>query len=108
MVRPFIGDLEVVKVNQRGSSYSSNATYVNTLDPEVAVISVGKNSYGHPDPTIVARRDAIADVYQTQSPVDDALMDGDILISTAGVVEFTASASGSSRSVTRPLDETSP
>ena len=43
VVAPIIGDVEVVKVNHHGSSNSSNATYVNTLKPEVSVISVGKN-----------------------------------------------------------------
>ena len=68
VVAPIIGDVEVVKVNHHGSSYSSNATYVNTLHPEVSVISVGKNSYGHPSPTVVARWDTVSEVFQTQSP----------------------------------------
>ena len=108
VVAPIIGDVEVVKVNHHGSSYSSNATYVNTLRPEVAVISVGKNSYGHPSPTVVARWDTVAEVFQSQSPIDNALIDGNTTITTNGVMNFTASASASSQSVTRPMDEGAP
>ena len=108
VVAPIIGDVEVVKVNHHGSSYSSNATYVNTLHPEVAVISVGKNSYGHPSPTVVARWDAVSDLFQTQSPIDNTLIDGNTTITTNGIVSFTATAFASSRSVTRPMDEATP
>jgi hypothetical protein len=38
-------------------------------------------------------------------PVDNTLIDGDTTITTDGVINFTASASASSRSVTRPMDE---
>jgi beta-lactamase superfamily II metal-dependent hydrolase len=103
-----IGDVEVVKVNHHGSSYSSNTTYVSTLSAEVSIISVGKNSFGHPDATVVARWDAIGDVFQTQSPTDNALIDGDIIITTTGVTSYTTTATASSRSISRPMDETTP
>jgi beta-lactamase superfamily II metal-dependent hydrolase len=107
-VAPVIGDVEVVKVNHHGSSYSSNATYVNTLRPEVAVISVGKNSFGHPSQAVVDRWDAHAEVFQTQSPVDNAMIDGNIAIVTTGVTTYTAMASASPRTVTRLMDEDGP
>ena len=103
-----IATVEVVKVNHHCSSFSSNATYVDTLHPELTVVSVGNNSYGHPSPTVVARWDAIADVFQTQSAADNALIDGDVLISTTGVADFATSASALTRSVTRPMDEAGP
>jgi beta-lactamase superfamily II metal-dependent hydrolase len=68
------------------------------------VISVGKNSFGHPSATVVARWGAIADVFQTQSPIDNTLIDGTITITTKGVDTYTASASASSRLVTHIMD----
>lgn len=63
-----IGAVEVVKVNHHGSSYSSNQAWVDTLNAEVAVVSVGINSYGHPSPTVLARWvSSGAVLYQTNS-----------------------------------------
>jgi beta-lactamase superfamily II metal-dependent hydrolase len=82
---------------------------VNTLRPEVVVISVGKNSFGHPSQTVVDRWDAYGDVFQTQNPTSKALFDGNTTITTTkGVTTYTASASASSRSVTRIMDEDGP
>lgn len=103
-----IGDVEVVKVNHHDSSYSSNMTYVSTLSAEVSVISVGKNSFGHPDAAVVARWDAIGDEFQTQSPTDNELIDGDIVITMAGVTSYTTTATASGRSISSPMDENSP
>jgi competence protein ComEC len=107
-VAPSIGDVEVAKVNHHGSSFSSNQTYVSTLSAEVSIISVGKNGFGHPSATVVARWDAIGDVFQTQSPTDNALIDGDIVITTTGVTSYTTTATASGRSISRPMDETTP
>jgi beta-lactamase superfamily II metal-dependent hydrolase len=104
-IAPVIGDVEVVKVNHHGSSHSSNATYVNTLRPEVAVISVGKNSFGHPSQTVIDRWDAHGEVFQTQNPTNNVMIDGNVIVNTKGVTTYTASASASSRSVTRLMDE---
>ena len=43
-----------------------------------------------------------------QSPTDNALIDGDIIITTTGVTNYTTTATGSSRSITRPMDEHTP
>jgi beta-lactamase superfamily II metal-dependent hydrolase len=107
-VAAVIGDVEVAKVNHHGSNYSSNTTYVSTLSAEVSIISVGKNSFGHPDATVIARWDAVGDVFQTQSPTDNALIDGDIIITTTGATSYTTTATESSRSISRPMDETTP
>lgn len=48
--------VEVVAVNHHGSSHSSNANYVNILDPVAAIYSVGStNPYGHPDQVVLDR-----------------------------------------------------
>lgn len=44
-----IGDVDVLRVSHHGSRYSTNPGWLNTLKPEVAVISNGNgNDYGHP------------------------------------------------------------
>ena len=54
-VAPHIGDVDVLRVNHHGSSTSSNSTFLQTLLPEIAVISVGNNSYGHPTQDVLDR-----------------------------------------------------
>ncbi len=41
-------DVDVLKVAHHGSKYSSSDAFIERVDPEVAVIMVGKNSFGHP------------------------------------------------------------
>ncbi|MFA5836111.1 MAG: lamin tail domain-containing protein [Bellilinea sp.] len=49
-------EVEVIAVNHHGSSHSTNANYVATLNPDAAIISVGStNTYGHPDQTVLDR-----------------------------------------------------
>jgi len=45
----------VLKVGHHGSPTSSSEAFVRTVRPELAVISVGSNPYGHPNPGVVAR-----------------------------------------------------
>ena len=41
-------EVEVLKVAHHGSKYSTGAEFLNAVSPELAVIEVGKNSFGHP------------------------------------------------------------
>ncbi len=100
-----IGDVEVAKVNHHGSAYSSNAFYVSTLSAEVAVLSVGKNSYGHPNTTVISRWQTYGEVFQTQSASDNALIDGNIIVTTGGVTSFTTTSSSSGRNYVISMDE---
>ena len=50
-----VGDVDVLKVGHHGSKTSTSQELLNTALPEVAVIPVGKNSYGHPHPTTLDR-----------------------------------------------------
>jgi competence protein ComEC len=46
---------DVLKVGHHGSNSSTSAAFLKVVAPKYAVISVGKNSYGHPTPMILNR-----------------------------------------------------
>ncbi len=46
---------DVLKVAHHGSKYSSSDIFLQAVSPEIAVIEVGKNSYGHPTPETLQR-----------------------------------------------------
>lgn len=74
----------ILKVAHHGSKYSTSEEFLDAVNPEEAVISVGKNnSYGHPSPEIIERllkhsvkiwrTDEIGDiVYQCKVPASPA------------------------------------
>ena len=55
VVAPQVGDVEVYKVSNHGSRLSSNETWLDTIAPEVAIISVGFNTVGHPEEETLRR-----------------------------------------------------
>jgi len=46
---------EVLKVAHHGSKYSSSLDFLKQVLPEIGVICVGKNSYGHPSYEVIER-----------------------------------------------------
>ncbi|GEM_PF-1184144 len=83
------GDVDVYLVDHHGSRYSSNPTFLNELDPEVSIISVGQNSYGHPHPETIDRLNAIGTaIYQTEDGYGN-IIDGDIVLNTTGYDFYT-------------------
>ena len=68
-----------LKVAHHGSRTSSSPPLLAAVRPSVALVSVGaRNSYGHPDPDVLARLEAVgADVYRTDQ-------DGALLLETDG------------------------
>lgn len=46
---------DVLKVGHHGSKTSTIQEFLGGVDPEVAFIEVGKNSYGHPSPEVLSR-----------------------------------------------------
>lgn len=72
---------DILKVGHHGSRFSSSAGFLNAVRPKVAVIGVGKNSYGHPTPQALARLANVgAQIFRTDkngtvrlAPADGAL-----------------------------------
>ncbi len=60
-------DCDVLQVAHHGSKNAARAAFLADATPDVALISVGRNSYGHPDGNTLERlSDVGAAVYQTQ------------------------------------------
>lgn len=70
--------IDVLKVSHHGSKFSSSAEFLNALRPKVAVIEVGKNSYGHPTKDVLERLKAVgAKILRTdQEGLVELLIDG--------------------------------
>lgn len=61
----------VLKVGHHGSKYSSSEAFLAAVKPAVAVISVGKNNYGHPTKEVLERlKDAGARIWRTDESGD--------------------------------------
>lgn len=70
--------VDVLKVAHHGSKFSSSTGFLGSVHPKIAVIEVGKNSYGHPSPQTIARlKDIGASVFRTD-------VDGDVVVTTNG------------------------
>lgn len=54
-VLPDEAAVSVLKVAHHGSKYSTSDRFLEMTRPKEAIISVGKNSYGHPDPGVLDR-----------------------------------------------------
>ncbi|NMA54731.1 MAG: DNA internalization-related competence protein ComEC/Rec2 [Firmicutes bacterium] len=53
--REFPGPVNVLKVAHHGAATATSEEFVERLKPELAVISVGKNNFGHPSPSTLER-----------------------------------------------------
>ena len=70
---------DVIKIGHHGSQYSSSMSFLDSVNPNYAIISVGKgNSYNHPKDIVLSRLKKIdVKVYRTD-------LDGSILIKSDG------------------------
>lgn len=70
---------DVLKVGHHGSRSSSSSEFLQEVDPEYAIISVGAdNEYGHPTEEVLERLDSIgAEVYRTDE-------DGSVVVVSDG------------------------
>lgn len=58
--------IDILKVAHHGSRFSSNTGFLQAISAQVAVIPVGKNSYGHPTSEVLDRlQTARVDIYRT-------------------------------------------
>ncbi len=56
----------ILKVAHHGSRYASSQTFLEAFSPQIAVIEVGNNNYGHPHPDTLQRlKDAQVKVLRT-------------------------------------------
>jgi competence protein ComEC len=46
---------DLLKIGHHGSRHSTHSLFLMKVDPDIAVISVGENSYGHPHPDTLER-----------------------------------------------------
>ncbi len=62
----YTGPVTVLKVGHHGSNSSTTPLFLSRFRPEVAVISVGDNSYGHPTSQTLRRLETVgAEVFRT-------------------------------------------
>lgn len=76
-------DLELLMAGHHGSKHSTSAALLDALRPELALISVGYNSYGHPAPETLERMEAAgAEVLRTDlsGTIVLKVKDGEILV----------------------------
>lgn len=66
MERHNLPDVELLVAGHHGSAYSTGEELLSAVTPELVVISVGRNSYGHPTEAVLERIEAAdADVLRT-------------------------------------------
>ncbi len=71
-------DVDVVKIGHHGSISSSGSSLINRVSARYGIISVGKNSYGHPSDEVISRwSDNGTYIYRTD-------INGDIVVNTDG------------------------
>lgn len=62
---------DVLKVAHHGSKYSTSLEFLNKVNPRDSIISVGKNSYGHPTAELLDRlRNKKANIFRTDEKGD--------------------------------------
>lgn len=76
MLAGLTGRVDVLKVAHHGSKYSSSTRFLKEIQPRAAIISVGKNTYGHPSQDTLSRLAGIS-TYRTDR-------DGTIRVCTDG------------------------
>lgn len=108
--------VDVLHVNHHGSRASTNAYWMSRLRPEVAVMDVGPNAYGHPTAVVVdgilrtgadcALLDGVhpALVLQTEEGDDDGSATGYVV----GDIRITTDGTGYDVEATGPVRDGSP
>ena len=50
---------DILKVGHHGSRYSSTEEFLKAVNPKLAIVSVGKNNYGHPTGEVLKRLEQV-------------------------------------------------
>lgn len=59
-------DVDILKIPHHGSKTSSTADFIKKIKPEIAIASLGKNYYGHPNNEVIKRYlDSDSEFYRT-------------------------------------------
>lgn len=69
-------DVEVLLVGHHGSKYSSHEEFLAAVQPEIAIISVGDNSYGHPTAEAIGRLEAVGAIVRRTDEEGDITVYG--------------------------------
>ena len=94
VIAPRFGRVEVLRANHHGSAHSTNQFYVDTLNPDVSLISCGANSYGHPAQTTLDRLLATGAVYLTnicdtaRNYGNATIANGDVVIKSSNGINY--------------------
>ena len=73
-----VKNVDVWKVSHHGSKYSGGETFLETIRPQLSLISVGRNSYGHPSTELTDRLKKIG------SRVETTLESGALILESDG------------------------
>lgn len=91
LIAPQIGHVKVLHLGHHGSHTSSNQSFLETLSPKAAIISVGdNNTYYHPHPSVLQRLAELEiPVYQTERGHPDGteqsiIMNGHVVVESDG------------------------
>lgn len=71
-------DVDVWKVSHHGSKYSGGEMFLEKINPRLSLISVGKNTYGHPSAEVLSRLE------RTGSLVETTLDHGALMLESDG------------------------
>jgi competence protein ComEC len=88
VLAPAVGPVDLLKVGHHGSRGSTGGELLDSLRPRAAVISVGRNDYGHPAPETLARLEA------RRIPVFRTDRDGAVRVMTDGRTMTVSSRQG--------------
>eukprot|EP01105_Mastigella_eilhardi_P023446 TRINITY_DN590_c0_g2_i1.p2 TRINITY_DN590_c0_g2~~TRINITY_DN590_c0_g2_i1.p2 ORF type:complete len:182 (-),score=65.14 TRINITY_DN590_c0_g2_i1:89-634(-) len=103
-VKGNVGSVDVYHVNHHGSSHSSNAGFVSTLQPTASILTLGsENTYGHPTQTVLDRLLSYGAVFLTERGDPNikygsaVVAAGDITLTSDGGEYFTVVAGPTTR-----------
>lgn len=74
----------LLKISHHGSANSTSNEFLRAVHPQISIIEVGRNSYGHPKPALLSRlQSSGAQIYRTDQDgtIKAVLEDGRLVIS---------------------------